>query len=132
MTPAQSEGGPISGLLNSVRNMLATLIGIAQTRLELLSTEMKEEVGQVAQMLLWAFIAMSAASMGLFIAALSIIFAFWDTHRVLAAVLVMVFFFLLAAIAVAVLLGKLKRRQRLFHATIAEFAKDREHLKARI
>jgi uncharacterized membrane protein YqjE len=38
------------------------------------------------------------------------------------------FFFLLALAAVLVLRARLKSRPRLFEATIAEFARDREHL----
>jgi len=41
---------------------------------------------------------------------------------------VMGFFFLLALTALLVLRAKLKSRPRLFDATIAEFARDRDHL----
>jgi len=120
--------GPISSLLGSLAKVLANLVGIAQTRLEILSTELQQEVAQAAQMLLWAFVAVFAAGTGLFLGGLVLIFAFWDTHRLLAAVLVMGFFFLLAVVAVLMLRAKMKSRGRLFEATIAEFAKDREQL----
>ncbi|MEQ1578950.1 MAG: phage holin family protein [Steroidobacteraceae bacterium] len=120
--------GPVSSLLGSLAKVFATVIGIAQTRLEILSTELQQEVTQAAQMLLWAFVAVFAAGTGLFIGGLVLIFAFWETHRLLAAALVMVFFFLLAVIAVFMLRAKVKSRGRLFEATLAEFAKDREHL----
>lgn len=130
--PADNDApGPISSLLGSLTKVLANLIGIAQTRLEILSTELQQEVTQAAQMLLWAFVAVFAAGTGLFIGGLVLIFAFWESHRLLAAVLVMGFFFLLALIAVLMLRAKLKARGRLFEATIAEFAKDREHLGSR-
>lgn len=129
---SQSEtgrgAGPISGLIGSLKNMLATLAGIAHTRLEILSVELQEEIGRAASLLLWAFIALFAASIGLFLGALVLIFAFWDTHRLLVSLLVMGFFFLLAITAVLVLRARLSRRPRLFAATIAEFARDREHL----
>jgi uncharacterized membrane protein YqjE len=123
--------GPVSSLLDSLAKVLANLIGIAQTRLEILSTELQQEVTQAAQMLLWAFVAVFAAGTGLFLGGLVLIFAFWETHRLLAAVLVMGFFFLLALVAVFMLRAKLKARGRLFEATIAEFAKDREQLGSR-
>jgi uncharacterized membrane protein YqjE len=122
------EPGPVSSLLGSLAKVLATVVGIAQTRLEILSTELQQEVTQAAQMLLWAFVAVFAAGTGLFIGGLVLIFAFWETHRLLAAVLVMGFFFLLAVVAVFMLRAKVKSRGRLFEATIAEFAKDREQL----
>lgn len=130
--PGQGGGsGPVGGLLGSLANVLTTLVGIAQTRLEIISTELQEEVGRAADLLVWAFIALFAAGIGLFLGALVLIFAFWDTHRLLVSILVLCFFVLLTLVAVLVLRAKLKGRTRLFDATIAEFAKDREHLKAR-
>ncbi len=123
-----TETGPVGGLIGSLKNVLSSLIAIAQTRLELISTELQEEVGRAAELLLWAFIALFAAGIGLFLGALVLIFAFWETHRLLVSLLVMGFFFLLALTAVLVLRAKLKARPRLFEATIAEFARDRDHL----
>jgi uncharacterized membrane protein YqjE len=130
--PADNDApGPVSSLLGSLAKAIATLVGIAQTRLEILSTELQQEVTQAAQMLLWAFVAVFAAGIGLFIGGLVLIFAFWETHRLLAAVLVMGFFFLLASVAVLMLRTKVKARGRLFEATIAEFAKDHDQLGSR-
>lgn len=125
-----SEGstGPIGALIGSLKNALSTLIAIAQTRLEIVSTELQEEIGRAAQLLLWTFVALFATGIGLFVGALVLIFAFWETHRVLVSVLVMGFFFLLALTAVLMLRAKLKGRPRLFEATIAEFSRDRAHL----
>jgi len=125
------DPGPASGLMASLARVLSTLVGIAQTRLELLSTELQQEVAQAVELLLWAFVALIAVGMGLFLGALVLIFAFWDTHRVLVAVLIMVFYLALALTAFLVLRAKFKGRGQLFGATIAEFAKDREYLKAR-
>ncbi len=124
--------GPVSGLLGSLASVLTTLVAIAQTRLEILSTELQEEVGRAAEVLVWAFIAFFAAGIGLFLGALVLIFAFWDSHRLLVSVLVMGCFFLLAFIAGLVLRSRIRGRRRLFESTIAEFAKDREQLKARL
>jgi uncharacterized membrane protein YqjE len=123
-----SGTGPISALIGSLKNTLATLIAIAQTRLEIVSTELQEEIGRAANILLWAFVALFTAGIGLFVGALVLIFAFWETHRLLVSLLVMGFFFLLALAAVLVLRAKLKGRPRLFEATIAEFSRDRERL----
>lgn len=122
--------GLIGTLIRSLKNALSTVIAIAQTRLEIISTELQEEIGRAANLLLWAFVALFAAGIGLFVGALVLIFAFWETHRVLVSLLAMGFFFLLALTAVLVLRAKLKGRPRLFEATIAEFSRDREHLDA--
>jgi uncharacterized membrane protein YqjE len=131
MSPDDSGTGPISSLIGSLKGALSTLLGIAQTRLEIISTELQEEVGRAAELLLWAFVALFAAGIGLFLGALVLIFAFWETHRVLVSILVMGFFFLLALAALLVLRARLRSRPRLFEATIAEFARDREHLDSR-
>jgi uncharacterized membrane protein YqjE len=125
----EPQDGPVSGLINSVRNAVATLVAIAQTRLEIISTELQEEIGRAANLVLWAFVALLAAGMALFLGALVLIFAFWDTHRLLVSLLVMGFFLLLSGIAVLVLRAKLDNRSPLFGATIAELSRDHEHLR---
>src|SRR5262245_4915055 len=81
----QGNDRPASGLLQSLSNFAATIVAIAHTRLELLTTELQEEVRQVGAILIWAFVAAFAAMMGLFLGALAVIFVFWDEHRITAA-----------------------------------------------
>lgn len=123
--------GPIGGLFRSLSHLLATAIGIAQTRLELLSTELQEEVHRVAEIMLWAAVALLAAGVALFLLSLSIIFVFWDTHRVLASVGVTATSFLIAVIAVLVLRAKVRSKPPLLDATRAELAKDRAALSSK-
>jgi uncharacterized membrane protein YqjE len=127
---AANEGpGPVSGLFKSIANLVATFIGIAQTRVELLTTELQEEIHRAAEIMVWTLVALLAAAMGLFLTALVIIFVFWDTHRVLASVLVASSFFVIAVVALVMLRVKVHNRPRLLEGTLAELAKDREHLK---
>jgi uncharacterized membrane protein YqjE len=124
----QPARGPISGLFRSLAHLFATAIGIAQTRLELLSTELQEEVHRVAEIMLWAAVALLAAGVGLFMLALLVIFVFWDTHRVLASVAVTSAFFVIAATAGLVLNAKVRSKPPLLDATLAELKKDRASL----
>ena len=94
--PSVPERGPISALFKSLTNLLATFVAIAHTRLELLTTELQEEMHRVAEILMWSLVALLAAGIGLFLAALVVIFLFWDTHRLLASVAVTAVFFLIA------------------------------------
>lgn len=125
---AQQARGPVSGLFRSLANLLATAIGIVQTRLELLSTELQEEVHRVAELMVWSVVALLAAGAGLFLLALVVILLFWDTHRVLAAVGVTSAFFVIAIVAAFVLRAKLRAKPPLLDATIAELKKDRDSL----
>ena len=120
--------GPISGLFRSLAQLLATAVGIAQTRLELLSTELQEEVHRVAEIMWWAAVALLAAAVGLFLLALAVVFVFWDTHRVLASIGVTSVFFLIAAIAGLVLAAKIRGKPPVLDATLAELKKDRASL----
>jgi uncharacterized membrane protein YqjE len=131
LTSSAAEMGPVSGLFQSIAKLVANVITIAQTRVELLTTELQEEIHRAAEIMVWTLVALLAAAMGLFLTALVIIFVFWDTHRVLASVLVASAFFVIALVALVMLRGKVRNRPRLLEGTLAELAKDREHLKRR-
>ena len=128
------HGGPrpVAGLFQSVNNFLATFVAIVHTRLELLTTELQEEVRQVGAILLWAFIAAFAAMMGLFLGALAVIFVFWDTHRLEASLAMIALFIAVAVGSGLVLRHKLTTKPPLLDDTLAELAKDRDQLRARL
>jgi uncharacterized membrane protein YqjE len=126
----ESGTGPVAGLFRSLARLIASFVGIARTRLELLTTELQQEIHRVAQIMVWTLIALLAAGIGLFLLALVIVFVFWDTHRLLASVAVTSAFFLIALIAGLVLRAKLRSRPRLLEGTLAELATDVSSLKA--
>jgi len=126
--PAEPPRGPFSGIFKSIAQLLATAVGIAQTRLELLSTELQEEVHRVAEIMLWATVALLAAGVGLLMFALVIIFVYWDTHRLAASIAVTSVFFLIAVIAGLMLRAKVRSKPPLLDATLAELKKDRASL----
>lgn len=122
--------GPATGLFKSMGGLLHTVLTMAQTRIELLATELQEEVQRAAKLLILGFVALVCGFIGLLLAALTIVFAFWDSHRVLAAGIVTIAFFVFTAIAVIVVLAKLKAKPRLLQASLTELARDRDELKA--
>jgi len=117
------------GLFQSLSGFIGTLVGVAHTRLQLLTTELQEEVHRTAQLLVWAFVALFAAMMALFLGALTVIFVFWDTHRLLASLLMTGVLLAVAVIAALILQTKLKTRPPLLDNTLAELAKDRDQLR---
>lgn len=131
-TRLPQEDRAAAGLFQSLNQFAGTLIAIAHTRLELLTTELQEEVRQVGGILLWAFIAAFAAMMGLFLGALTVIFVFWDTHRIAASLAMIGLFVAVAAAAAAVLVKKLRSKPPMLDDTLAELAKDRDQLRARL
>jgi uncharacterized membrane protein YqjE len=129
---SKARSGPLGGLLHSLTQVVATLVAMAQTRLELLTTELQEEIHRAAAVLLWAFVALFAAGIGLFLLALAAIFAYWDTHRVLVSALVTLAFFVVAAIATLCLRKQLRGRSRLLDGTRSELARDKQRLDERM
>ncbi|MDY6944395.1 MAG: phage holin family protein [Pseudomonadota bacterium] len=123
---------PVAGLFQSLNHFLATFVAIVHTRLELLTTELQEEVRQVGGILLWAFVAAFAVMMSLFLGALGVIFVFWDTHRLAAALAMVGLFVAVAVVAGLILRHKLSSKPPLLDDTLAELAKDRDQLKARL
>lgn len=128
----EHRSAPASGLFQSLNNFVGTFVSIAHTRLQLLTTELQEEVREVGEILVWSFIALFAAMMALFLGALAVIFVFWETHRVLAALSMTAAFLLIAAIAAVLLRNKLRAKPPMLDATLAELAKDRDQLKSRL
>ena len=117
-----------SGLLASVRVLLGTLLGIAQTRLELLATELEEERLHLAKLLLYGFLTLFFFGLGVLALSLLIIAAFWDTHRLAAIASIVVAYLGSAFFCALCVRRQVRRKPRLFSATLAEIDKDRTAL----
>lgn len=117
-----------SGLLASVRVLFSTLLGMARTRLELIATELEEERLHLARLLLYGFLALFFFGLGVLALSLLVIAAFWDTHRLAAITVVVVVYLGSAFLCVLGLRRQMRRKPRLFSATLAELDKDRAAL----
>jgi uncharacterized membrane protein YqjE len=119
-----TRAGAATGLFRSLKSLAATMVALAHTRLELLTTELQEEVQRAAGAVIWSFLALLSAIVALFFAGLTIVLVYWDTHRILAAVLVTSTFFAFTVASVAMLLLKINSRPRFLDATLAELGRD--------
>ena len=124
------QGHP-PGMFDSLKQLLGTLVGIAQTRIELLGTEVEEQVARLTSMLLWAIVSMFLAFTTVVLMAVAILVAFWDTNRILAAILLAAGFAVLALISYLRARAVARGRPHLFQATLEELAKDRDRLGGR-
>lgn len=129
---ANEEAKSASGMFQALSRFSGTLLGIVQTRLELLRTELQEEVQYAAKLALWGFVAAFAGLMALFMGALTVIFVFWDTHRLVTSLAMVGVFVAIAVAAALVTSHKLRTKPPMLDATLAELAKDREQLRARL
>jgi uncharacterized membrane protein YqjE len=133
-TPDASQSSPEPagpGLLSALGSSLAALGELLFSRVELLLLDLQDGVEALGRALLWAFVALMAAGLGLLIGALALIFAFWDTHRVLVSLLVMGGFFLLALLAGLAVRAQLRAQRALFGASLEELMRDREYFRPR-
>lgn len=128
---SQPPQGHPPGVFDSLKQLLGTLVGIAQTRIELLGTEVEEQVARLTSTLLWAIVSLFLAFTTVVLMAVAILVAFWDTNRILAAVLLAAGFAVLALISTLRVRALARGRPHLFQATLEELAKDRERLGGR-
>lgn len=128
MSPQETDAGRPRGLFDSLKGLLATLSALAQTRLELLGTELEEQVARLAILLVWSIIALFLVFTAIVLAAVAIVIVFWDEHRVLVAFGLAGTLALLAGGALMFVVNQLKERPRMFQATLEEMAKDRQRL----
>lgn len=119
------------GMFDSLRQLLATLAGIAQTRIELLGTEVEEQVARLTSMLLWTIVSLFLVFTTVTLIAVAVLVAFWDTNRILVAVLLAAGFGVLALISFLRVRIVARGRPHLFQSTLDELAKDRDRLGGR-
>ena len=116
------------GLFDSLKGIAAGLVDIAHTRLELLSVDLEEERERLVSALLLLLVALFCLGVGVLLLAILVAAAFWDEHRLLALAGLAGVFLAGGAAAFGVARRKLKTKPRLFAASLAELAKDRQQL----
>lgn len=128
---SEDKSASKGGLLDSVKNLAATLIGMGQTRLELISTEVEEELERLSAMLIWTFTALFCAALVVLFGTLLIVVYYWDTYRLMAISTMLLIFIIAAGLAWRVVFNMSKDRPRIFSATLAELSKDQAQLTTR-
>ncbi|MDP2056329.1 MAG: phage holin family protein [Thiobacillus sp.] len=123
--------GGSKGLLESLTTLAATLVAIAHTRLDLLSADVEEFRAQVLSLLVLALVALFCLGIGVVLAAILLVAAFWDTHRLLVLGSLAGFFLAAGMAAGAFALHKARTKPRLFAASLSELLKDRQQLVSR-
>jgi uncharacterized membrane protein YqjE len=121
---------PASGSLGSrLRGYAASGLVILQTRLELLATEVAEEKVRLGALLGYAAAAFFFLGFGAVFLALFLTVLLWDSHRLLALGIFTALFLVIGLIAAAAVARIGRQGSRLFAASIAELAQDREMIR---
>jgi uncharacterized membrane protein YqjE len=134
MTDSEKSGanaGRGAGLLVSLPRLLATMIEILQTRVEIVANEFEEERERIRELVVFGFFVVFFVNLGLVLLTLFVVILLWDTHRVYAVGGFAVLYLGLGIMAGADVRRRLKARPRLFATTLAELSKDRDHLAPR-
>ena len=131
MGDSDAPGRTPGGLLDSVRRLLATLVAMAQTRVELFGTEIEEELRRVVALVIGGMVVLALASLALMFCALVVIAAFWDTHRIAAVAGVAAGFSTLALVSFGFVRARTRRQSRLLASTLGELERDLQQLARR-
>lgn len=127
--PGPGETG--TGIVQSLRNLAATLVAVFHTRVELLVTEIEEERARLLQLVVWAVGALFCLGVAVLLLVMLIIVAFWDSHRI-AVIAVLAGVFIAAGIGMAAgARHRMHGRPRLFSASLDELARDKDQLTPR-
>lgn len=117
-----------TGLLGSLKRLLATLAGVVATRLELLANEWQEEQLRLVRMLAYALLAVFCFCMGVLLLALFLVVLFWDEHRLAVLAALTLAFFVSGGVLVMMVQSKWRQGSKLFSFSLAELARDRKSL----
>jgi len=107
---------------------MATLLEILQTRIEIIATEFEEERLRLQELVVFGFLVLFFASVGLTLATLFVVTLYWDTNRLAVLGWVAFLYLGLGGLAGFVFYRRLHPRPRLLSTTLSELEKDRDQL----
>ena len=110
------------------KKVLAALVGVFQTRLDLVVTELEEERERLREMILLGLASLFSLGLGLSLLTLFIVAFFWETHRFAVLGGFVVLYLGLGLILVLIVRKKIVSKPRFLSAVLSELTKDREHL----
>lgn len=117
-----------AGPLASVRLVLASLLEVGRTRLQLAVTEIDEERLRLAELLLWATFALFFVGLGVVFAALLLVLLVWDGPREAVLAGIAALFLGIGAWAAVAWRRKARAKPPFLAATIVELKRDRAAL----
>lgn len=116
---------PARGLYGSLRDLVATGVAIARTRLELLGVELQEEKARLLGLLAFGAAALIFLAAGLVFLAVFLTVLLWDSERLLVLGIFASLFLAGGLVSLTVALRHARAPSHLFAASLAELARDR-------
>ncbi|HME60646.1 MAG TPA: phage holin family protein [Candidatus Binatia bacterium] len=112
------------------KDLLAVLSSALHTRLDLCVVELQEELERTKQTLALFLLLLCGVSLGFILFNVFLVALFWQNGWIAAIGLLALVYLGVAAFAAVKLRKSILRPAGLFPATLAELAKDRDHLRA--
>ena len=128
-TPEEDSGR--RGLFGSLKGMAHRLVTLLHRRAELFTTELEEEIVRLVGVLIWSFVGVQCAIIGLTFLAVTVLLFVPEGARPWVAAVLAVLFLGIAAFGAVSIKKIIKAKTRPFDASLRELEKDREHLKER-
>ena len=123
-----AAGARVDGLLTSLKKLVATLVAIAETRLQLLAGEVHAESQRLTKLLVLGAGAAFFLAGGVQLLTLLVIVVFWDGNRLVAIGALTFLYFAIGAGLVAATRRSAAIGSSLFEASLSELRKDRDRL----
>ena len=129
MSIAAGTQGRAPGALASLKALGRTALEILHTRLALLVTEIAEEQGRLAELLVYAALTLLCLAFAVVMLASLLVISLWDTpYRLLAAGAVAAVFAAAGVASAVALVRKTRAKPRLFGASLEELDTDLDRL----
>ena len=127
--PEGNSEGDGANFFQGFKSFVAVLSSVFHTRTELFVTELEEERERMRQSVLLLCLAFLGVGLGLILATIFAVAIFWAKGWIAAIGVLALIYLGVGAWAILTLRQRILTRPRLFSATLAELAKDRDRLR---
>lgn len=110
----------------ALKRVLASLLGMGQTRLELAGVELAQARRSALQAVLWSLLITLAFAFASLLVCVLVIALAWETHRFVAIAGCAAFYVVVGSYCIVRLKAVLAAQPPLFEATIAELGRDKQ------
>ncbi len=122
----QSEGRG-----SRLQNLLATMLDLVHTRLDLIGTELREELLRLGVVLVGGCVVLLTVTVGLGLLAAALVLALWETHALLGLSMAGLLFMAIGMLALWGMTRVVRSKLRPFDASLNELRRDRDALRMR-
>lgn len=112
------------GLLESLRRALATAVELLRVRLALVGVDLETALQHWLRLLVWLLVAFFTGALATMMLVVTVLIAFWDSHRLLAAIVITAVLAATALIALLMVRLQIKTRPHPLASTLAELKHD--------